>query len=236
MSILAALEHTDRICGFDMYLVVRRQLENTLAALTHLYLRPEDVTITPNSFLSGSAPRLRIIYLDGISFPGLPKLAIGLSSLTRLERLGCNSDRFDRAPTRNADLHLHRHAPSCPFSRTLSSLGAVNIWRISWPGIDAPLLNILDINFFFHQFAFDTSQLARLLVVHQSSRHSMKHACPFLKRAFWITLRLRQLEANGGRLELGMSCEESDRLLPSPGTALQLVLCSCSGSHRGTSS
>lgn len=54
----------------------------------------------------------------------------------------------------------------------------------------------------------------------------MKHACPFLKRASWITLRLRQLEAteaNGGRLELGMSCEESDRLLPSPA-----LLCSSS--------
>lgn len=80
---LAALEHADRICGFDMYLVPRRQLENILAAmqqpfpaLTHLYLCPEDVTapIIPNSFLSGSGPRLRTIYLDGVSFTGLPNL------------------------------------------------------------------------------------------------------------------------------------------------------------------
>jgi hypothetical protein len=46
--------------------------------------------------------------------------------------------------------------------------------------IDAPSTQHLR-----HQFAFDTSQLAQFTrVVHQSSRHSMKHACPFLKRAF----------------------------------------------------
>jgi hypothetical protein len=121
-NILAALEHIDRIVNLICTSFQDAKMENILAvmqqpfpALTHLYLRPEDETahIIPGSFLSGSVPRLRTIYLDGISFPGLPKLllsathlvilslveithsgyfspeamAIGLSSLIRLERL-----------------------------------------------------------------------------------------------------------------------------------------------------
>ena len=92
-NILAALEHIDRICEFDIYGVPRRQLENILAAmqqpfpaLTHPYLRSEDETapIIPESFLSGSAPRLRTIYLDGAAFLGLPKLILSATHLATL--------------------------------------------------------------------------------------------------------------------------------------------------------
>jgi hypothetical protein len=90
-------------------------MQRPFLALTRLSFRPKDETasIIPDSFLIGPAPRLRTIYLDGISFPGLPKLllsaihlvirslegiphpgyispeamAIGQSSLIRLERL-----------------------------------------------------------------------------------------------------------------------------------------------------
>jgi len=82
-NILAALEHVDRISEVTLHLVPRRQFENVLAAmqkpfpaLTNLYLCPEDETvpIIPDSFLSGSAPRLQSLYFDGVVFPGLPKL------------------------------------------------------------------------------------------------------------------------------------------------------------------
>jgi hypothetical protein len=37
--------------------------------------------VLPDSFLGGSAPRLRYLYLDGISFPGLPKLLLSTTHL-----------------------------------------------------------------------------------------------------------------------------------------------------------
>jgi hypothetical protein len=74
------------------------QLEEVLAPmqvpfpeLTDLRLfsyHDETTPVIPDSFLGGSAPRLRILMLDSISFPGLPKL---IPSATRLVHLDvCN--------------------------------------------------------------------------------------------------------------------------------------------------
>ena len=54
--------------------------------LTELLLWSNDGTlpIIPNSFLGGSAPRLRILDLDGIQFPGLPKLLLSAAHLYSL--------------------------------------------------------------------------------------------------------------------------------------------------------
>ena len=67
-------------------------LENILAAmqkpfpeLTYLRLSSyEAVTVVPDSVLGGSAPRLQILSLDGIPFPGLPKLLLSATHLTEL--------------------------------------------------------------------------------------------------------------------------------------------------------
>jgi len=58
-------------------------MQQLFPALTHLNLRPEDdtVTIILDSFLSGFTPRLRTIYLDDISFTGLPKLLFSAAHL-----------------------------------------------------------------------------------------------------------------------------------------------------------
>ena len=234
-TILAALEHVDRICEFDIYRVPRRQLENILAAmqqpfpaLTHLYLRPEDETapIIPDSFLSGSAPRLRTIYLDGAAFPGLPKLllsathlvilsleaiphsgyfspeamAIGLSSLTRLERLHLEF----RSPQSRPDRDRRRPRPStCPQLPVLTHftfMGASEYLEDLVARIDTPILNILEITFFRH-FAFDTSQLAQFISRTPRFKTLDKARVDIYERNVWITLP----QGNGGKLELGMS-------------------------------
>jgi hypothetical protein len=67
-------------------------LENVLAPmqvpfpeLTDLQLSSYDETpVIPDSFLGGSAPRLRTLTLDGISFPGLPKLLLSATRLVHL--------------------------------------------------------------------------------------------------------------------------------------------------------
>jgi hypothetical protein len=42
------------------------------------------VPVLPDSFLGGSAPRLRLLYLDAIPFPGLPKLPFSATHLSYL--------------------------------------------------------------------------------------------------------------------------------------------------------
>ena len=117
---------------------------------TYLVPRRKMETSRRQSFLSGPAPRLRTIYLDGISFPGLPKLllsaihlvirslqgilhpgyisseamAIGPALVNKSRKTPAGiPNRLNRAPTRNFDVHFHRHALSCPFSLTFTYMG-----------------------------------------------------------------------------------------------------------------
>jgi hypothetical protein len=52
--------------------------------LTELQLRSYGEVVLPDSFLGGSAPRLRILNLDRIPFPGLPKLLLSATHLVYL--------------------------------------------------------------------------------------------------------------------------------------------------------
>jgi hypothetical protein len=67
------------------------RLENLLAALqkpfpelTDLQLRSYGEVVLPDSFLGGSAPRLRILTLTCIPFPGLPNLLLSATHLVHL--------------------------------------------------------------------------------------------------------------------------------------------------------
>ena len=94
-NICAALEHKDRIC--DLWLVdfpsSRSQMEEVLAemqrpfpALTCLHLlTDENWLVIPVSFLGGSAPRLQILHLCGILFPGLSNLLLSATQLVDLD-------------------------------------------------------------------------------------------------------------------------------------------------------
>jgi hypothetical protein len=93
-NIIAALEHSHRICHLDLANFTSSQFEKVLAAtqqpfpaLTHLELRLRDETapIIPDSFLGGSAPQLRRLLLDRIPFPGLPKLLLSATHLVNLD-------------------------------------------------------------------------------------------------------------------------------------------------------
>jgi hypothetical protein len=55
--------------------------------LTELRLFSDSKTlpVIPDSFLNGSAPRLRIFGLGGIPFPGLPKLLLSATHLVNLQ-------------------------------------------------------------------------------------------------------------------------------------------------------
>ena len=98
-NILAALEHNDRICQLELFHVPSLQMERIFAAMQQpflalacLDLKPTMVDwttpIIPASFLGGSAPGLRALRLNSISFPGLPKLLLSATHLVYLDLRG----------------------------------------------------------------------------------------------------------------------------------------------------
>ena len=98
-NILAALEHNDRICQLELFCVPSSQVEKVLAAMQQPFpdlacmdlkstMMGWTTPIIPASFLGGSAPRLRALRLNSISFPGLPKLLLSASHLVYLDLRG----------------------------------------------------------------------------------------------------------------------------------------------------
>jgi F-box-like len=92
-NVIAELEHSDRICQISLYWHTS-QIEKLLTAmqvpfpeLAILYLSFESLyepPVLPDSFLGGSAPRLRFLALNAIPFPGLPKLLLSATHLVEL--------------------------------------------------------------------------------------------------------------------------------------------------------
>ena len=92
-NIVAVLERSDRVDEIHLSVVESSPLEIFLAAmqepfpeLTHLVFHSYDETVTnlPYSFLGGSAPRLRLLWLRRLPFPGLPKLLLSATHLVSL--------------------------------------------------------------------------------------------------------------------------------------------------------
>jgi hypothetical protein len=184
-NLIAAIKHNDRVCNIDFRAFFdTSQLEEVVSvmqvpfpALTDLKLVSneafETVTVIPDSFLGGSAPRLQRLHLEGISFPGLPKLLLSATDLVSLQlhlphsgyispdamvtclsalvRLKSFTLEFESRQSRQD--RESRHLP--PPTRTL--LPALTLLRfkgvreyaedlMTW--IDAPLLHRLRIAFF----------------------------------------------------------------------------------------
>ena len=198
-NIIAVLECSDRVSHIDMIIpssylerVLPTMLQEPFPELTHfnLELSSDDRTMTtvlPNSFLGGSAPRLRTFVLDYIPFLGLPKLllssthlvylqctiphsgyispesmATGLSVLTRLDflRLAFQS------PRSRPDRTSRRPPPrtrSTLFSLTEFLFRGVSEYLDDLVAcIDAPHLRSLIINF-FNQTIFDTPHFMQFI-------------------------------------------------------------------------
>ena len=97
-NITAALERNDRVCEIFLYNFDTPQLERFAAAmqqpfpvLRDFYLSLDDnqtTPVLPDSFLGGSAPRLRSLHLAFIIFPALTNLLLSTSHLVHLDILG----------------------------------------------------------------------------------------------------------------------------------------------------
>ena len=196
-NIIATLEHIDRIRGFSLFGVPSSLLETVLAvmqqpypALTDLKLHCEDETMLhiPDSFLGASAPRLQLLKMNCVSFPGLPKLLLSaidlvtlrlhniprsgyfspgamvtcLSVLTSLKEICLEFESHPSRPDWES-----RRSPA----RTRVVVPALTYFRFKGVSeylddlvvhIDAPRLNCLYI-VFFNQINFDTAQLGQFI-------------------------------------------------------------------------
>ena len=196
-NIIAVLEHSDRVCHIYLIGFESSYLEKLSAAmqvpfpeLTVLRLRSNGKTVSalPDSFLGGSASRLEYLGLEGISFPGLPKLLLSathldslqlrdiphsgyfppeaivtaLSTLTRLETLRL----LFKSPQSRPD-PAHQHPPP-PTRSVLPNLGYFQFkgdneyMEVIMAHIDAPRLNYLETTL-FNDIVFDTPQFAQFI-------------------------------------------------------------------------
>jgi hypothetical protein len=89
-EILAVLERSDRVVEIvldgPILETVLATMQVPFPELTRLNLSSEDgmVSVLPDSFLGGSAPRLESLWLRRIPFPGLPKLLLSAIHLVEL--------------------------------------------------------------------------------------------------------------------------------------------------------
>jgi hypothetical protein len=91
-NIMVLLEHSDRVCQINLGGIKSSHLEKLSAAIQEpfpeltllILLSRGTLSVLPDSFLGGSAPRLRKLWLEGIPYPGLPKLLLSATHLVYL--------------------------------------------------------------------------------------------------------------------------------------------------------
>jgi hypothetical protein len=196
-NIFAALGQSNRVCQVILWRLAGWHIEEFLAAmqvpfpeLTHLELFSDGETLPaiPDSFLDGSAPRLRIFILNGIPFPGLPKLHLSpthlvqlwltyiphsgyfspeaivtlLSMLSSLESLQIGF----QSPQSRPDWETRCSPPPKPFVIPALNFfgfrGVIEYLEDLVTRIDTPQLDGMDITF-FNQIDFDTPRLAQFI-------------------------------------------------------------------------
>ena len=199
-NVIVALGQSNRVCQVLFLDLTGQQLEEVLAAmqvpfpeLTELQLRSEpsdDETqpVIPDSFLNGSAPRLRRFDLDNTPFPGLPKLLLSATHLEHLELSGIPHSGYISPEAMVALLSVlsnlttltlqfqspesfpdwesrSQPPPECFILPALSNFnfkGITEYLEDFVAFIDAPQLDGMDV-YFFSQIGFDCSRFAQFI-------------------------------------------------------------------------
>ena len=188
-DIISALRQKNRVCKiyyfdgqFPNFLLKEiSAIDEPFQALTSLELSSfaHSVPVLPDSFLGGSAPRLRSLHLDGIPYPSIGKL---LSSTTNLVRL-C----LWRIP------HSGYIAPETivPFLSTSSRLESLDL-GFEYPRSRAqrasrhppPLIRVVFPNLIFLGFRGDIEYLEDILSQIEAPILNQSYFCPFNQLVF----------------------------------------------------
>jgi len=248
-NVVSALELKDRVSNIEFISVSSSEMERFAAvmqdpfpALTHLaiWLHDEMAPVISDSFLGGSAPRLRHFELAGIPFPALPNLLLSatdlvllslakiphsgyispeamvivLSALTRLESLSLG---FQSPRSRPAKASRRRP----PLTRTilpaliyLQFSGVTEYLEDLVARIDAPLLVELSITF-FHQLVFDLLQFPMFLCRTKAFTVLNHTQVDFDDDLTKVDFSSRTETFNEPALSLKISCRELDWQLSS---------------------
>ena len=241
-NIVAILEHRDRVCHIHIADILSLHLETVFVAMQEpfpelihfeLALYEKTATVLPDSFLGGSAPRLRFLDLWGIPFPGLPKLLLSSTHLTNLYLSDIPHSGYI-SPEEIATvlstltslghlflqfqspLSLPNRASRRPLSPKPFVLPVLTNFQFKAVGeyledlvvrIDAPLLNDLSITF-FNQILFDTPQLVQFISRTSALKTPEKAHVLFENNAATIDFLSRA--SDYGDLRVRILCEKTD--------------------------
>jgi hypothetical protein len=246
-NIVDLLEHSDlvrRITQINLEFVSSSELEDLSEAMQvpfpelttldlHHYDETEPVVPLSDSFLGGSAPRLRSLRLDRIHYPGLPKLLLSATHLTRLSLFDIPHSGYISPEAMVAclstltsleQLSLEFQPPwPCPdwerrlpppMTRTILPVldhfwfkGVAEYLEDLVARIDAPRLESLLITF-FNDIVFDTPQLTRFI-----SHTPMLEAFNVANVSLWddtASVILSSYEDINESFKLSIYCRELD--------------------------
>jgi hypothetical protein len=239
-NVIAALGQSDRVRQVNLYRFAGWQLEQVLVAmqvpfpeLTYLWLSSfsKTVPVISDSFLDGSAPRLRYFSLEGIPFLGLPKLLLSatqladlqlwniphsgyispeaivalISALPSLETLHLRFRSPGSRPDPETRRPLSKHSV-IPALRCLNFRGVIEYLEDLVTGIDTPQLDDMQITF-FNQIDFDTPRLTQF--INRTPKLGKRGA------AVWFGEGSANVRLSPGTLEIEISCREPDWQLSS---------------------
>ena len=245
-NVIAALRHHNRVCKIyydnlqhqDSPLLTEfAAIDESFPALTALILIADgqNVPVLPDSFLGGSAPRLRSLTLFGIPYPSIGTLLSSTTNLVRLDLSRIPHSGYIAPETivpclstlaRLESLTLHfqfprsrahresRHPP--PLTRvvfpSLTSFyfrGDGEYLEDTLSQIEIPVLNRFNICL-FNQLVFDTSLLGYF--IRRTETFMKTHSARVLCSESAISIRLSEQEDDYRTpvLWLGISCEPLD--------------------------
>ena len=254
-NVVAGLEHADRVRETFLRGVRRSDAETILAAMQRPFpeLRSlrvdlnETVPSVPDSVLGGSAPRLEVLELTNVPFPGLPKLLLSATHLVDLQLISIPHSGYISPDTMVTTLSmltslsrlelLFASPRSCPgrasqrpSPSTRSVLSVLSLFHFCGTSeyledlvacIDAPQLSNLYITF-FSDIIFDTPQLIQFVGRTPVPRALEKAHFTFWNRGADVNF-LRTSGYGFGAFRVGISCRGSDWQVSS----LEQVCTSC---------
>ena len=242
-NIISLLKRSNRVCQIKLINVdlplerIVPEMQEPFPELTHLVLDSYFIRTTalPDSFLGGSAPRLRELRLYGIPFPGLPKLLLSATHLVYLRLHGIShsgnlspetlvtvlstltSLRLLALKFLFSQSQVHPNQASQPPLATRSLLPVLDNLRFEGvtgyldnlvARIDAPRLK--DLVVFFHQNALhDTPQFTQFI-----SRTPTLQALEKAHVTFQFNtaaVKLSSERSSCGEVKVKIPCRELDR-------------------------